>query len=56
MAGGSPEADVQPVRRPGRTIEADAIAVAAGAAVIVFGIVPSPLLDLAADAARAIFG
>jgi len=56
MAGGSPDADVQPARRPGRTIEADAIAVAAGAAVIVFGIVPSPLLDLAADAARAIFG
>ena len=40
----------------GRTIEAEAIAIAAGAAVVGFGIVPSPLLDLASDAARAIFG
>jgi hypothetical protein len=36
--------------------EVTAIAIAAAAAVVAFGIVPSPLLDLAADGARAIFG
>ena len=58
MAGGSPEAEPQSPsarsrprargRSPSRCV--------AGAATIVFGIVPSPLLDLASDAGRAIFG
>ena len=56
IAGGSPEADAKPAARFGPTVEAEAIAILAAAAVIVFGIVPSPLLDLASDAARAIFG
>jgi NADH-quinone oxidoreductase subunit N len=54
MAGGSAEAGTFS-RRPGVPFEAAAIAVVAAAAVIGFGIVPSPLLDLAANAARAIF-
>ena len=56
IAGGSPEADPEPAARFGPTVEAEAIAVVTAAAVIVFGIVPSPLLHLASDAARAIFG
>jgi NADH-quinone oxidoreductase subunit N len=56
MAGGSPEADAGLSRRLGPTIEAEAIAVVTAAAVIGFGILPSPLLDLASNAARAVFG
>ena len=56
IAGGSPDADPEPAARFGPTVEAEAIAVVTAAAVIVFGIVPSPLLHLASDAARAIFG
>jgi NADH-quinone oxidoreductase subunit N len=56
IAGGSPEADAAPSRRLGPTIEAEAIAIVTGAAVIGFGIIPSPLLHLASDAARAVFG
>jgi NADH-quinone oxidoreductase subunit N len=55
MAGGSPEADAAPRRWFGQTFEAEAIAVVTGAAVIAFGIIPSPLLHLAADAANSIF-
>lgn len=51
IAGGSPEAD-PPRARP----EVVGVAVVFAAACIFFGIVPGPLLDLAADAARAIGG
>jgi NADH-quinone oxidoreductase subunit N len=55
MAGGSTEAGgFAPVARA--PFEVVAIAILAGAAVVAFGIVPSPLLDLAADAASATFG
>jgi NADH-quinone oxidoreductase subunit N len=56
MAGGSAEAGRFAGRVAGAPVEVAAIAVVAGAAVVAFGIVPSPLLDLASDAARAIFG
>jgi NADH-quinone oxidoreductase subunit N len=56
IAGGSPEADALPSpgasRRPVAGIAA--VAVACAAASIFFGIVPSPLLHLASDAAQAI--
>jgi len=55
IAGGSAEADLSLASRLGPTFEAEAIAVVTAAAVIGFGIIPSPLLDLAAGAARAIF-
>ena len=48
MAGGSPEADAQPDR------PATVVAVVFGAATLFFGIVPSPLFDLAQDAGRAL--
>ena len=37
-----------------RDLEVTAVAVLAGAAILVFGIIPSPLLNLAADAGRAL--
>jgi NADH-quinone oxidoreductase subunit N len=46
MAGGSPEADAQ------RDLPATGVAVVFGAASLVFGIIPSPLFDLAQDAGR----
>ena len=51
IAGGSPEADAE---LPGRSREVVAIAVLAATASIFFGIVPSPLLDLASSAASAL--
>ncbi len=56
MAGGSADAGGFRGLRPGVPVEIAAIAVVTGAAVVGFGIVPSPLLDLASDAAAAIFG
>jgi hypothetical protein len=53
MAGGSPEADAD---AGGMPLEVVAIAILAAAATIFFGIVPSPLLDVASDAAQALFG
>jgi NADH-quinone oxidoreductase subunit N len=50
IAGGSPEADADLPRRVG-TSEVAVVAVICAAASIFFGIVPSPLLDLASDAA-----
>jgi NADH-quinone oxidoreductase subunit N len=50
IAGGSPDADVDLPRRAGTT-EAVIVAVACAAASIFFGIIPSPLLDLAAGIA-----
>jgi NADH-quinone oxidoreductase subunit N len=53
LAGGAPEADVVgPASRS--TVVPVVIAVLAGAATIVFGILPGPLLDLAADAGVAL--
>ncbi len=51
LAGGSAEADAQLARRP---VEVWAVALAFGAATIVFGIVPSPLFDLATKAGDAL--
>ena len=56
MAGGSAEAGRFAGPAAGGQIEVVVIAIVAAAAVVGFGIFPSPLLDLAADAARAIFG
>jgi NADH-quinone oxidoreductase subunit N len=55
MAGGSAEAGRFAGRVAGIPIEITAIALVAGAAVVAFGIIPNPLLDLASDAAKAIF-
>jgi NADH-quinone oxidoreductase subunit N len=56
VAGGSPEADATPapaaVSRSPRVAGVAAVAVVCAAASIFFGIVPSPLLELAADAAQ----
>jgi NADH-quinone oxidoreductase subunit N len=54
VAGGSPEADAPPVpaERHRRTGSIAAVAVVCAAASLFFGIVPSPLLELAADAAQ----
>jgi hypothetical protein len=49
MAGGAPESDPQPAG-----LETTVVAVACGAATIFFGIIPTPLFDLAADAGRAL--
>jgi NADH-quinone oxidoreductase subunit N len=54
MAGGSPEADAGPLRPARATVETIAIACLAGAATVFFGIIPDPLLDVAADAGRAL--
>jgi NADH-quinone oxidoreductase subunit N len=54
LAGGSPEADVQAPRPRRATPETVAIAGLAAAATVFFGIIPSPLLDVAADAGRAL--
>ena len=57
MAGGSPQADATPVARRARAApEAIAIAILAATATIFFGIIPSPLLDIAADAGRLLLG
>jgi NADH-quinone oxidoreductase subunit N len=48
MAGGSPAADAQ------RDLPATAVAVVFGAASLFFGIIPSPLFNLAEDAGRAL--
>ena len=56
MAGGSAEAGAFAARTTGVPIEVVAVAIVTGAAVVGFGIVPSPLLDLASDAAASIFG
>jgi NADH-quinone oxidoreductase subunit N len=52
IAGGSPEADALAGSR--RVTEIAAVAVVCAAASIFFGIVPSPLLDLASDAANSL--
>jgi NADH-quinone oxidoreductase subunit N len=56
IAGGSPEADAEAGLVTGRQLEVVAVAAVTGAATIVFGIVPNPLLHLAADAGRALTG
>ena len=54
LAGGAPEADPA-VPRPSRAaVETTAVACVAAAATVFFGIIPSPLLDVAADAGRAL--
>ena len=55
MAGGSSEAGPIAGRLASVQLEVVAVAVLAAAAVVGFGIVPSPLLHLASDAASAIF-
>ena len=54
LAGGAPEAGAIGPPSPRATVVATAIAVLAGAATIVFGILPGPLLDLASDAGAAL--
>jgi NADH-quinone oxidoreductase subunit N len=58
IAGGSDEAEASPApaRAAGPQPEVAAVGLVTAAAVVAFGIIPSPLLDLASDAARAIFG
>ena len=51
MAGGSEEVEASPLPPRLAGIQPEVVAVA-----LVFGIIPSPLLDLASDAARAVFG
>jgi NADH-quinone oxidoreductase subunit N len=54
LAGGAPEADPI-VPRPARAaLETIAIGLLAGAATLFFGIIPGPLLDVAADAGSAL--
>ena len=53
LAGGAPEADPADSRSRS-TLVPVAIAVLAGAATVVFGILPGPLLDLASDAGSAL--
>jgi NADH-quinone oxidoreductase subunit N len=55
IAGGAPEADEWRQDRGG-SVEIVAVALVMGAASVAFGIVPSPLLDLSADAATALPG
>jgi NADH-quinone oxidoreductase subunit N len=52
MAGGSPEADANPDVAPQGSLHVEAafVAVLFGAATLFFGIIPSPLFDLAKDA------
>ena len=56
MAGGSPEAE--PVPSPSRPRGARDMAIAslAAAATVFFGVIPGPLLDIAADAGRLLSG
>ena len=54
LAGGAPEADAIPARRGSAAAETVVIAALAGAATVFFGIIPSPLLDVASDAGRAL--
>jgi NADH-quinone oxidoreductase subunit N len=61
IAGGSPEADADPDAeeagaRSGLQLEVVALALAAGAATVFFGIVPSPLFDLARSAGDSLGG
>ena len=49
IAGGSPEVD-----EPHTQLELAIVAVACGAASLIFGIIPSPLFDVARDAGRAL--
>lgn len=51
LAGGAPQADPRPAGW-----EVTAVAVVCGAAVLVLGIVPGPLYDIAQDAARSFLG
>ena len=56
IAGGS--ADAEPLERRAMPLNPEVVAIAAvtAAATVAFGIIPSPLLDLASDAARAVLG
>ncbi len=54
LAGGSPEAYEVPVQPTAAAPETIALACLAAAATVFFGIIPSPLLDVAADAGRAL--
>jgi NADH-quinone oxidoreductase subunit N len=56
MAGGSSEASPADPRAGRVQLEVVAVALIAAAAVVAFGIIPSPLLHLASDAARAVLG
>ena len=56
MAGGSPEADDVPVEPRRAAPETVAVACLAGAATLFFGVIPGPLLDIAADAGRLLTG
>jgi NADH-quinone oxidoreductase subunit N len=57
MAGGSTEVDAPATGRPRYGgIEVAFVAVLFGAATLFFGIIPSPLLDLADHAGRALLG
>ena len=54
-AAGAPRlAGADPVAGAGADWEVTLVAVLAGAAIVVFGIIPSPLLNLAGDAGRAL--
>jgi NADH-quinone oxidoreductase subunit N len=54
IAGGSPEADAEPRRGTGRCVLVFGSAVLCAAATVVFGIVPSPLIDWASHAASSL--
>jgi NADH-quinone oxidoreductase subunit N len=54
LAGGAPEAGAVAPRPRVAGAETVAVACLAGAATVFFGIIPSPLLDVAADAGRAL--
>ncbi len=54
LAGGSPDADAVPARRGPATAETVVIAGLAAATTVFFGIIPDPLLDVAANAGRAL--
>ena len=56
IAGGSAEADTDPPPAGGRTIEATAIGALCAGATLFFGIIPSPLLNFASDAASSLPG
>jgi len=55
LAGGSQEADAEPAARGAHCRTIVALALVAAAATIVFGIVPSPLVDWASQAGDALF-
>ena len=56
MAGGSPEAGNVPAPPMRAAPETIAVACLAGAATVFFGVIPGPLLDIAADAGRLLTG